>query len=61
MVAFGFLPQNIGRWPAPMNGTLAFYECKFSGGGTMRCWGHSNPTMSVADPGFSRGGASTLK
>ena len=28
-----------------MNGTLSFYECRFSGGDTMREWGHSNPTL----------------
>ena len=28
-----------------MNGTLSFYECSFSGGDTMRCWGHSNPIL----------------
>ena len=32
MVAFGFLPRNCGRWWGPMNGTLSFYECRFSGG-----------------------------
>ena len=32
MVAFGFLPQKFGRWQGPMNGTLSFYECRFSGG-----------------------------
>ena len=31
VVAFGFLPQNFGRWRGPMNGTLSFYECRFSG------------------------------
>ena len=32
VVAFGFLPQNFGRWKGPMNGTLSFYECRLSGG-----------------------------
>ena len=31
MAAFGFLPQNYGRW-GPMSGTLSFYECMLSGG-----------------------------
>ena len=44
VVAFGFLPQNLGRCYEPMNGTLSFYECRLSGGDTMRWWGHSNPT-----------------
>ena len=34
MVAFGFLPQNFGRWWEPTDGTLSFYECRFSGGNT---------------------------
>ena len=29
----------------PMNCILPFYECRFSGGDTMRWWGHSNPTL----------------
>ena len=45
VIAFGFLPQNFGRWWGPMNGPLSFYECRFSGGDTMRWWGHSNPTL----------------
>ena len=28
-----------------MNGILSFYECRFSGGDTMRWWGHTNPTV----------------
>ena len=28
-----------------MNGTLSFYECRFSGMDTMRWWGHSNNTL----------------
>ena len=24
---------------------LSFFECRFSGGDTMRWWGHSNPTI----------------
>ena len=28
-----------------MNGNLLFYECRLSGGNTMRCWGHSNFTL----------------
>ena len=27
-----FLPQNFRRWWGPTNGTLTFYECRFSGG-----------------------------
>ena len=34
VVAFGFLPQNFGRWQGPTNVTLLFYECMFSGGDT---------------------------
>ena len=45
VVTFGFLSQNFGRWRGPANGTLSFYECRFSGGDTMRWWGHSNPTI----------------
>ena len=45
MVVFGFLSPNFGRWWGPLNGTLAFYECRFSGGDTMRRWGHSNLTL----------------
>ena len=26
VVAFGFLPQNFGRFQGPMNNTLSFYE-----------------------------------
>ena len=28
-----------------MNGTLSFYECRFSGGDTMRWWGILNPYL----------------
>ena len=28
-----------------MNRTLSFYECRFSGGETKRCWGHSSPYL----------------
>ena len=28
-----------------MNGTLSFYECRFSSGDTMRWWAHSNPIL----------------
>ena len=38
MVAFGFLPQNFWKWQGPTNGTLSFYECRFSGGDTIK-WG----------------------
>ena len=31
---FGFVPQHFGMWRGPMNGTLSFYECGFSGGDT---------------------------
>ena len=34
VVAFGFLPQNFGRWQGPTNVTLLFYKCMFSGGDT---------------------------
>ena len=44
VLAFDFLLQNFGRWQGPMNDTLSFYECRFSGGDTMRWWGNSNPT-----------------
>ena len=27
VIAFGYLPQNFGRWWGPMNGTFSFYEC----------------------------------
>ena len=40
VVAFGFLPQNFGRWWGPTNSTLSVYECRFSGG----WWRHWNPT-----------------
>ena len=36
VVAFGFLPQNSGRWWRSMNGTLSFYECRFSAWDTIR-------------------------
>ena len=45
MVALGFLPWNFGSWWGPRNGTLLQYECRLSGGDTMRWWGHSNPTL----------------
>ena len=45
MVAFGFLTQNFGRSLAHTNGTLSFCECRFSGGDTLRWWGHSNSTL----------------
>ena len=35
MVAFGFLPQQFGRWWVPTNGTLPFYECRLSGRDTL--------------------------
>ena len=31
VVAFGFLPQNFGRWWGPMNSKLSSYEWRFSG------------------------------
>ena len=34
MVAFGFLPQNFGRWWGRINGTLSFYEFRLNGGDT---------------------------
>ena len=36
VVAFGFLPQNFGRWWETSNGILSFYECRFSGVGTFK-------------------------
>ena len=48
VIAFEFLPQFFGRLWGPRNDTLPFYKCRFSGGGgrgTMRWWGHSNPTL----------------
>ena len=32
-------------WQGPTDGILSFYECRFSGGDTMRWWRHSNPTL----------------
>ena len=40
MVAFGFLLQTL-EVVGSTNSTLSFYECRFSGGDTLRCWGHS--------------------
>ena len=34
LFAFWLLPQNYGRWQGPTNGTLSFYWCRLSGGGT---------------------------
>ena len=34
VVAFGFLPQNSGRWCGPTNAILSFYGCRLSGGDT---------------------------
>ena len=34
MVAYGFLPQNFGSKWGPTNGTLSFYEGRFSDGDT---------------------------
>ena len=45
LAALGFLPQHYGRQLGPTNGTLSFYECRFSGGDTMRWRGHSTPTL----------------
>ena len=44
-VPFFFLPQNFERWQGVINGTLSFYECKFSGGDSMMLWEHSNPSL----------------
>ena len=45
MVAFSYMPQHFGsRWGLT-NGTLLFYEYRFSGRDTMRWWGHSNPAL----------------
>ena len=41
MVGFGYLLQTFERWWGLMNGTLSFYECRFSGGETMSWWGQS--------------------
>ena len=42
VLAFGFLPQNFGRWWGPINSILSFYEYRFSDGDTIWWWGHSN-------------------
>ena len=34
MVVFAFLHQIFGRWQEPMNSTLSFFECRFTGGNT---------------------------
>ena len=44
MVAFGFLPQNFGRWWEPKIVVLLEKECSFSGADNVRWWGHSNTT-----------------
>ena len=44
VAAFGFLPQNFGRWQRSMNGTISFYECQLSSWGTQRWWEHSSLT-----------------
>ena len=36
LVAFGFLPQNLGRWWGSTNGTTPSCECRLSGGDTQR-------------------------
>ena len=41
LVAFGFLPQNLGRWWGSTNGTTPSCECRLSGGDTQRRWEHS--------------------
>ena len=40
IACFGFLPQILRQ-----NGTLSFYECRFSSGDTTRWYKHSNPTL----------------
>ena len=45
VVAFGFCPKMLGGVRDLRSILLSFYECRFSGGNTMRWWGHSNPTI----------------
>ena len=45
VVAYGFWPQNFGRWQGPMNHHFVENECSFIGGDNWRWWGHSNPTQ----------------
>ena len=44
VVAFGFLPQNFGRWRGPTNGTLSFYEQRVNKSGVQRTskWLHAS-------------------
>ena len=43
-VAFGFLPQNFGRWKGPTNCHFAGKDWSLSGADNVRWWGHSNTT-----------------
>ena len=43
MVAFGFFPQNFGRWRGIV--ILVEKEWSFSGADNVRWWGHSKTTM----------------
>ena len=45
MVAFGFLPQNVGMWQRPTNDFLLKNECSLSGGDNHRWRGHSNACL----------------
>ena len=56
IIIFGGLLESpwllLAFWPKILGGDrdlrmvlLSFYECRFSGGDTMRWWGHSNPTL----------------
>ena len=47
MVAFGFLPQNVGRWYRPKNSNFYFYECRLSGGDTQEVVGGDSNLPSV--------------
>ena len=59
-----FMPQNFGRWQGPRNDTLSSYECRFSGGDSMRWWRQSNPTLYISIClhilQMGRGGQNTL-
>ena len=44
VVAFGFLPQNFGRWWSLRIIVLLTNKCSLSGGDNDRSWGHSPPT-----------------
>ena len=44
MIAFGFLPQNLGVGRDLQMILFLLYECNLSGGDNQRWWGHSNTT-----------------